>query len=149
MMRDGPIPFFLHGVLEYVAAAAFVVAPFLLDFESGTATALSIIFGVVILVIAAATDGPTSLVDQIPRQVHVLLDYALAVLLIAMPFLAGFSDETAPTVLFLAGGIVYLLVSIGSRYRTRGELRPGSDAATGDDRPGAASRRAVSRSDSR
>ena len=150
-MRDGPIPFFLHGVLEYIAAVAFVVAPFVLDFDSGTATALSIIVGVVILVIAAATDGPTSLVDQIPRPVHVLLDYALAVILIALPFLAGFSDETEPTVLFIAGGILHLLVSIGSRYRTRRELRPASDAPAIEDRsdPDAAQQQPVSRSDRR
>ena len=151
MMRDGPIPFFLHGILEYIAGVAFVVAPFLLDFDSGAATALSIIVGVIVLAIAAATDGPTSLVNQIPRPVHVLLDYAMAVLLIALPFLAGFSDETAPTVLFIAGGILHLLVSIGSRYRTRRELRPEGTATPEaiEDRPGTEMGQPVSRSESR
>jgi len=116
-MRDGPIPFFAHGVIEYVAAALLIVAPFVLDFDSGTATALSIVIGVVILIIAAATDGPTSLVDQIPRSAHVALDYVLVVVLIAVPFLAGFSDETAPTVLFIVLGVAHLLVTIGTRFR--------------------------------
>lgn len=118
VMRDGPIPLFVHGAIEYVAGALLVAAPFVLSFDSGTATALSIIVGVVILAIAASTDGPTSLVDQIPRSAHVALDYVLAVVLIALPFLAGFSAETEPTVLFIVLGIAHLLITIGTRFRS-------------------------------
>jgi len=118
VMRDGPIPLFVHGAIEYVAGALLVAAPFLLSFDSDTATALSIIVGVVILAIAASTDGPTSLVDQIPRSAHVALDYVLAVVLIALPFLAGFSGETEPTVLFIVLGIAHLLITIGTRFRS-------------------------------
>ena len=121
MMRQGPIPFFLHGVVEYVAAALFIAAPFLLSFDSGAATALSIIIGVVVLAIAAATEGPTSLVNQIPTAAHVALDYVLVVLLIALPFLAGFSDETAPTAFFIVVGVVHLLITIGTRFRPPAE----------------------------
>ena len=128
-MRDGPIPLFVHGVIEYVAAALLIVAPFLLDFDSGAATALSIVVGVVILAIAAATDGPTSLVNQIPRSAHVALDYVLVVVLVAVPFLAGFSSETAPTALFIGLGIAHLLVTIGTRFRTGAEAKPGAKAA--------------------
>ena len=117
MMRDGPIPLFVHGVIEYAAAVLFIAAPFLLSFDSGTATALSIVVGVVVLGLAAATDGPTSLVNQVPRSAHVALDYVLVVLLIALPFLAGFSDETAPTALFIVVGVAHLMVTIGTRFR--------------------------------
>ena len=118
MMRNGPIPLFAHGVVEYVAAVVLIVAPFVLGFESGAATALSIVVGVVILAIAAATDGPTSLVNQIPRSAHVALDYVLVVVLIALPFLAGFSGETAPTALFIVLGVAHLLITIGTRFRS-------------------------------
>ena len=129
-MRDGPIPLFAHGVIEYLAGILLIAAPFLFDFDSGAATALSIIVGVVILAIAASTDGPTSLINQIPRPAHVALDYVLAVVLIALPFLAGFSDETAPTVLFLALGIAHLLITIGTRFRTTGEAKVARSGAT-------------------
>ena len=117
MMRDGPIPLFVHGIIEYVGGALLIAAPFLLSFDSGTATALSIVVGVVVLGLAAATDGPTSLVNQVPRSAHVALDYVLVVLLIALPFLAGFSDETAPTALFIVVGVAHLMVTIGTRFR--------------------------------
>jgi len=123
MMRQGPIPFFVHGVIEYAASAVFIAVPFLLSFESGAATALSIIVGVVLLAIAAATEGPTSLVNQVPTAAHVALDYVLVVLLIALPFLAGFSDETAPTAFFIVFGVLHLLITIGTRFRAPAEAR--------------------------
>jgi hypothetical protein len=117
MLREGPIPRFVHGMIEYVAAAALIAAPFVLSFDAGAATAASLIAGVLVLVVAACTDGPTSLVDQIPIVVHFTLDWALALALIAIPFVAGFSDETNPTVFFLALGVLHLLVTIGTRFR--------------------------------
>ena len=95
-MRDGPIPLLAHGFIEYVGGALFIALPFLLGYDSGAATALSIVIGVAMIAIAASTDGPTSLVNQVPRAAHVALDYVLVVVLIALPFLAGFSGETAP-----------------------------------------------------
>jgi hypothetical protein len=124
MMRQGPIPLFLHGAIEYVAGALFIAAPFLLSFDSGAATALSIIVGVAVVAVAASTEGPTSLVNQIPTAAHVALDYVLAVLLIALPFLAGFSDESAPTAFFIVLGVAHLLITIGTRFRPPAEARP-------------------------
>jgi len=119
MLRDGPIPLFVHGMIEYVAAAALLAAPFVLSFDAGAATAVSLIAGVFVLVVASCSDGPTSLVDQIPVPVHFTLDWLLAIALIASPFVAGFSDETEPTVFLLGLGVLGLLVTIGTRYRPR------------------------------
>jgi len=119
MLRQGPIPRFVHGMIEYVAAIALFAAPFVLSFEAGAAVATSLIAGVVVLVVAACTDGPTSLVNQIPLAVHVTLDYLLALVLIAIPFVAGFSDETAPTAFFIGLGVLHLLVTIGTRFRPK------------------------------
>lgn len=117
MLREGPIPRSLHGLIEYGAAVLFIVAPFVFGFDADSAVAVSIVIGVVILVVAAATDGPTSMVNSIPVAVHVVLDYALAAVLIAAPFLFGFSDESGPTAFFIALGVVHLLVTIGTRFR--------------------------------
>ena len=117
MLRQGPIPRFVHGALEYAAGALLIAAPFLLQFDSGAAVALSVVAGVVVIVVAASTEGPTSLVNSIPIAAHLLLDYALAALLIAAPFLFGFSDETSPTAFFLVFGVLHLLVTIGTRFK--------------------------------
>jgi hypothetical protein len=120
MMREGPISLFIHGVIEYAAGVLLIAAPFLFGFKSGAAVALSIVIGVAMLAIAASTDGPTSLIDQIPRPAHVALDFVLAVVLIALPFLAGFSSETAPTFLFIVLGVAHMLITIGTRFRAPG-----------------------------
>ncbi len=116
MLRQGPIPRFVHGVIEYAAGVLFIVAPFLFAFEASAAIALSIVAGVVVLIVAATTEGSSSLVNSIPISVHVLLDYALAAVLVAAPFLFGFSGETAPTAFFIVLGVAHLLITIGTRF---------------------------------
>jgi VIT1/CCC1 family predicted Fe2+/Mn2+ transporter len=117
MLRQGPISRFLHGVIEYAAGVLLIAAPFLFAFDSGAATAVSIIAGVLVIAIAASTEGPSSLIDSIPIAAHLLLDFALAAALIASPFLFAFSDESAPTAFFLVLGVLHLLVTIATRFK--------------------------------
>ena len=116
LIYEGPVPFTLHGALEYVAGIAFIAAPILLDYESGAAVGISIVVGIIILLIAATTEGPTSLVNALAISVHVVLDYVLAFFLIATPFLFDFGGETAPTAFFIGLGVVHLLLTIGTRF---------------------------------
>jgi len=116
MMRSGPIPLLVHGLLEYMAAVALMAAPFVFDFRSDAATWLSIGAGVLVLAVAATTDGPTGLVGSLSLRTHMLVDYAVAIALIAMPFVAGFSDEHAPTAWFAGFGLGSLLVTLATRF---------------------------------
>ena len=126
MLRNGFIPLAAHGVLEYLEGLLFVVAPFVFDFDSGSGKAVSIVLGLAILVAAAVTEAPTGLSRTIPVRAHAVIDWVIAAALIASPFLFGFSDESRPTALFIAVGVVHLLMSIGTRYLPpREELRQG------------------------
>jgi hypothetical protein len=116
VIREGPISQTVHGAIEYAAGVLFIAAPFIFDFDDDAATAAAIIVGVLIIFVAATTNGPTSLVDSLPVSVHIVLDYALAAVLIASPFLFGYSDESAPTVFFIALGIVHLLITVATRF---------------------------------
>ena len=117
MVKQGPIPAFIHSLLEYVAGIGLIAAPLLLDYDSGAATAASIVLGVFVLFLVATTTSTMSLINQVPLSMHIVFDYVLAAVLIASPFLFSFSDETTPTVVFIALGVVHLLVSIGTSYR--------------------------------
>src|SRR4051812_30593498 len=117
MVKQGPIPAFVHSLVEYLAGAALIAAPLLLDYKSGAATAASIILGVLVLFLVATTTSTMSLINQVPLSMHIVFDYAIAAVLIASPFLFGFSDESTPTAIFIAAGVVWLLLSIGTRYR--------------------------------
>ena len=116
MLRQGPIPPFVHGVLEYVVAVLLIAAPIVLGFDSDAAQALSIVLGITVLVIAASTQSPTGLAKVIPVGIHAVLDLVLAGGKIASPFLFGFDDESAPTAFFIVLGVFGLLVTIGTRF---------------------------------
>ena len=122
MLRQGPIPRFLHGVIEYAAGVLLIASSFLFGFEDGAATArVDHRRACSCSSSRRAPRAPSSLVDSIPIAVHVLLDYALAAVLVASPFLFGFSDESAPTAFFIVLGVAHLLVTIGTRFRAAKE----------------------------
>ena len=118
MLRQGPLSRFLHGAIEYLVGVLLIAAPFLFAFESDAAVALSIVAGVLLIAVAASTEGAGSLIDSIPISIHLLFDFALAAVLIASPFLFGFTDESAPTALFLIIGVAHLLVTIATRFKS-------------------------------
>ena len=117
MLREGVVPPFAHGLLEYGAGVLLLAAPFLLGFDSDAATALSIIAGLGVLVLAAATASSTGLAKVIPLGVHVLLDLAVVAVLVAAPFLFGFSDDGGPTAFFIILGVWHLLLTIATRFK--------------------------------
>jgi hypothetical protein len=117
MVKQGPIPDFVHSIVEYIAGVALIAAPLLLDYHSGAAKAVSIILGVLVLFLVATTTSTMSLIDLVPLSMHIVFDYVIVAVLIASPFLFSFSGESTPTAVFLAGGVVWLLLSIGTRYR--------------------------------
>ena len=116
MFKQGPIPAFAHGAIEYLAAALLIAAPFLFSFDEDTATAVSIVVGVAVLVLTASTALPTGIIKSIPVQAHVVVDYLLAALLIASPFLFGFSDDGTATAFFIVLGVAHLLITIATRF---------------------------------
>jgi hypothetical protein len=116
MFKQGPVPAFVHGLIEYVAAIVFIAAPFVLDFDSDAATAAAIVAGVLILIVAASTAMTTGLIKSIPVQAHVMLDYVLAILLIAAPFVFAFSDDGTATAFFIVLGVLHLLLTIATRF---------------------------------
>ena len=116
MFKQGPVPAFVHGVIEYLAAALLIAAPFLFSFDDDTATAVSIVLGVLVLIVTASTALPTGLIKSIPVQAHAVIDFLLAAVLIASPFLFGFSDDGTATAFFIILGVVHLLVTIATRF---------------------------------
>jgi hypothetical protein len=140
MFRQGPFPAFLHGLVEYVAGALFIALPLLLNYESGAAKAVSIVIGVLLIAIAASTDWGMSLNNQIPKAAHFALDWILAGVLIASPFLFGFSDESTPTAIFIAAGVLHILLTIGTRFGAKagGERQARSKSSSSKVRAAAA-----------
>jgi hypothetical protein len=127
VLREGPVPVLVHGAVEYVVAVLLIAAPFLLDFEHGSATAASIVLGLALLAVTATSKLPTGLTKTLSVGLHVGIDVVFALLLVAVPFVFRFQDETPPTVLFIALGVFHLLLTIATRFpRGRGAAESGS-----------------------
>jgi hypothetical protein len=116
MYRQGPIPAFVHGLVEYLLGALLIAAPFLLSFHPTAATASGIVAGVVVLIVTSSSALPTGLVKSIPVQAHAILDYAMAGLLIACPFVFGFSGDGTAAPFFIVVGVAHLLLTIATRF---------------------------------
>jgi hypothetical protein len=127
MIRKGPLPLFLHGLIEYLAGALFIAAPFLFGFDSTAATALAIVVGAGIIVIALVTDSPVGVVRTLPIDVHVVLDYVLAVLLVAAPFIFGFRDDDPAVIFFVVLGVAHLIITTVTGFRARSDT-PASES---------------------
>jgi hypothetical protein len=130
MPRRGPIPLELHAMIEPVIGLLFILAPFVLDFDHGTARTLSVAIGVVVLLSGMATRWRLSLVKLIPLRVHFMTDVLIGVVCLAAPFVMGFSDETAALVFFIVLGVGEL----GAAFSTA--WAPGDERAGAPPRPG-------------
>jgi hypothetical protein len=128
MLNQGPLPVLVHGALEYVVGVLFIAAPFLFGFNASAApTAAAVVVGLLLLAFTATSALPTGLVRSVSLGVHVTVDFVLAVLLVALPFILGFTDEAAPTALFIVVGVLHLLVTIATRFSAGDEADDPSD----------------------
>ena len=68
------------------------------------------------LLLGAFTAWTTGIVKSIPPVAHAMLDYALAALLIALPFLFGFSGDGRASAFFVVVGVAGILLAIATRF---------------------------------
>jgi hypothetical protein len=116
VLSQGPLSAGFHGIAEYLLGGFFIASPFIFGFDAGSAIAIGVAGGVVLILMAATASTGPRLGGMVPVGLHVLFDVVLAAFLIASPFVFGFSGEAAPTGLFIGAGVVHLLMTIGTRF---------------------------------
>lgn len=117
VLRRGWLPLPVHGLIEYGLGALAIAAPFLLNFDSGAASAFGILLGAAIVALGALTKAPTGVVRRLPIDSHIVLDYVAAALAVAGPFAFGFADDAGETAFFIAFGVVFGALALATRYR--------------------------------
>jgi hypothetical protein len=132
MFKKGPLPPWVHGFVDYLLGAFLIASPFLFSYNASAATATGIVAGVIVLVLAACTAWALGLIKSIPPSAHAIFDLIIAIVLIASPFLFGFSNESSPTAVFIVTGVLSLLYAIATSYTPeprppRHERRPAAD----------------------
>lgn len=107
------LPPALHGVLDYLAAGALIVLPFVLGF-TGIELWLSVIGGAGLIGYSLLTDYALGLVRLLAYDVHLLLDLAAAIAFLIAPFALGFGVIAAIYYPVMAAGVV-VVVALSQR----------------------------------
>jgi len=106
----------MHGIADYLVGIILILAPYLLGFADGTAAQyVPQILGVGALIYSLLTDYELGAMRVIPMPVHLGLDFASGLFLLASPWLFGFADRIAwPHVLF---GLIEIGASLMTQTR--------------------------------
>ena len=127
-MPRGPLPLRMHAMMEPVAAILVIAAPWIFGFSDvDSATTLSVIIGVAILLTGMSTRWRWSLVKLIPLRTHFMMDVGIGILLVAAPWIFGFGDEGGAARFFVIAGVLEL----GTALMTRWDLREETTAERG------------------
>jgi len=103
----------IHAYLDYPVAVALIVLPFILDLGNSNPLALiiSVVVGVAAFVLTLLTDHQLGLAKVVPYKIHLAVDFMVAVLFIAAPFVFGFKGIDA-FYYWINGGAVLLVVAL-------------------------------------
>ncbi|MHB8670725.1 MAG: hypothetical protein ACYDAD_09240 [Acidimicrobiales bacterium] len=115
------LPFGLHQAVEY-GLGGFLV--FQGAHFGDRAASAAVVGGLVLVVLAALSEGPLCVVRAVPRPLHRALDVGAVALIAAGPFLARVSDQVAAVA--VAESVALLLAVVAGSTRYSGRPRRGS-----------------------
>jgi hypothetical protein len=125
-MPRGPIPLLMHAAIEPVAAIVLILSSWIFGFSSsGTAQAVTIILGAIMLVAGAMTDWRLALARLIPLRVHFMTDLVVGIVLIVSPFIFGFSGNGGATRFTIIFGVLELMTALGTRWQSEEDVPSG------------------------
>src|SRR3954453_21459187 len=93
-LRRGPISPRVHGMLDYLLAAALIAVPLAVQFHDDTATVVMLVLGGAATLLAIGTNWSTGIVRILPPVVHGVAEVAGTIVLIMAPFVFGFAEHT-------------------------------------------------------
>jgi hypothetical protein len=115
------IPKFYHAVFDYMGGLLLLAAPNLLGFAEvgGAAVWVPRVVGLMVLMQAMMTDYELGLLKVLPITMHLMADYVVALLLIASPWVFGFSYVSRATTTVIIVGLLVLVLTMMTQPRGR------------------------------
>ncbi len=106
----------VHGYLDFVVVIAFALAPTIFGLTGLPAT-IAYVLAVVHLALTLLTAFPLGVVGLIPFTIHGWIELLVSVGLVALPFIAGFSDIIMARNFYIAAGVVVFVVWLITNYQ--------------------------------
>lgn len=105
----------LHGYLDFLTVAIFLMAPSLLGL-SGLPATIAYGLAVIHLAVTLITDFEYGVVKILPFKVHGLIERIVGPLLVALPFVLGFTGQGAAVYFYVVIGAVIIAVGLVTDY---------------------------------
>ena len=105
----------VHGILDYVTVAGFLVAPTVLGFTDRPA-ALCYALAAVHLLMTLATAFPLGIVKAVSFRLHGGVELAVSIALVVLPWILGFGGFHAARYFFYGAAAVIFLVWLLTGY---------------------------------
>ncbi|MDB6065649.1 MAG: hypothetical protein JWR26_1857 [Pedosphaera sp.] len=121
------IPTYVHGIIDYIAGIALLLAPSLFGFSQlgGAPVDVARTAGLIVVVMALFTNYELGLFKVLPMKTHLLIDYILGVCLAISPWLFSFSHQPynvwMPQV--AAGVLLFVVTLLTQTEPRRAEIR--------------------------
>lgn len=104
-----------HGYLDYAAILFLFLMPSLFDLV-GTPASLTYGLAIGYLALVLLTAYPLGVLKVIPFSIHGAIEFALAIGLMAAPWMFRFADDGAARNLYVALGVVLFVVWLITDY---------------------------------
>jgi hypothetical protein len=111
-----PISPTLHGILDYLSVPLLLAAGPVFGFGGRAGQITSTVAGA-ILVIAACTKYPPSLVKLVPFRIHLMIDVVVAIMFIIYPHVFWFPEHSA-LLFYIVFGLFTLIVAAFTRQES-------------------------------
>jgi hypothetical protein len=105
----------IHGLLDYGTVAAFAILPAMTGMQ-GIPAYLCYALAVIHFLMTIFTKFPLGVFKLIPIGLHKMVELVVGPLLVAIPWILGFSSDAIARNVFIAAGIIILLVGILTDY---------------------------------
>src|ERR1051326_4194606 len=116
---------FSHGVIDYLMVIFLVIGPRIAGFTGRQAT-MCYGLAVVHFLLTVITRFPLGVLKTLPFWLHGSIEIIVAVLLVILPWLAGFSAGVHSRNFFVAIGVLIALIWALTDYRSGGRARAAS-----------------------
>lgn len=111
----------IHGILDYVTVGLFAAAPLLFMTEAvPEAVGACLAVAATLLLVSMFTRYPLGALRWIPFPVHGAIEFVTAPLLVAYPWIAGFSAAPIARTFFVVAGASLFVLWALTDYRAAG-----------------------------